>query len=157
MKVFEDSKKNALQYAFRLLGYRDRSEKEVREKLAGKGFSEGVAEEALAYMKDQGFIDDKRVAGVFRRSVVEYRHLGRNGVRAYLIKKGIDADIAEEAAGNEDEYLDAAKKLIQKKLKNMKGCDSETVKRRLWGLLARRGFSGNTIYDLLKSYDLKEE
>lgn len=157
LKDFENNRENALKYAFRLLGYRDRSEKAMLEKLIQKGFSEKVAEETVIYLKDKGFIDDRRFAGILKTDAIERKYLGRRGTRAYLINKSISGDIADEILGDEDNYLDTAKNLVEKKLRSLKAYDEETIKRRLWGMLARRGFSYGTINKALKSFDLKEE
>lgn len=146
---FEDSRGNALKYAFRLLGYRDRSEKEMYEKLIRKGFSEKVALEAVGYLNDKGFIDDRRFAEILRKDAVERKHLGKRGTRSYLMNKGIAVDIAEDILGDDGDYLDAAKSFVEKKLRNMKVYDEETIKRRLWGMLSRRGFSYDTIKKVL--------
>lgn len=149
---FEDSRGNALKHAFRLLGYRDRSEKEMCEKLLQKGFSEKVALEAVDYLKDKGFIDDRRFAEILRKNAVERKHLGKRGTRSYLMNKGIAVDIAEDILGDDEDYLDAAKSFVEKKLRNMKVYDGETMKGRLWGMLSRRGFSYDTIDKVLKLY-----
>lgn len=149
---FEDSHSNALKYAFRLLGYRDRSEKEMYEKLIRKGFSEKVALETVDYLKDKGFIDDRRLAEILKKDAIERKHLGKSGTRSYLMNKGIAVDIVEDILGNDGDYLDAAKSLVKKKLRNMKVYDEETIKRRLWGMLSRRGFSYDTIDRVLKLY-----
>ncbi|GER94371.1 regulatory protein RecX [hot springs metagenome] len=154
---FEDSTINAIKYAFRLLGYRDRSEKEMYERLIQKGFSEKITLEAIDYLSDKGFIDDRRFAEVLRKDAVERKYFGRSGARNYLLNKGIAARIVEDILGDEGDYIDAAKRLVEKKIRNMKNIDAETVRRRLWGMLARRGFSYDTINKVLKSYDSKEE
>jgi regulatory protein len=146
---FEDSLNNALKYAFRLLSYRDRSEKEMYEKLIRKGFSEKVALEAVGYLIDKGFIDDRRFAEILRKDAVERKHLGKMGTKSYLMNKGIAVDIAEDILGDEGDYLDAAKSFVEKKLRNMKVYDEETIKRRLWDMLSRRGFSYDTIKKVL--------
>ncbi|MBI3592250.1 MAG: regulatory protein RecX [Nitrospirae bacterium] len=157
MKDFEDSFKNALKYALKLLGYRDRSGKEMQEKLAKKGFSEKVAEETLDFLKEKEFIDDKRLAEILKRDALERKHLGARGVRNYLLRRGIARDIADAFSGKEEDYVDAARKLVEKKMRYMKNSDEETIKRRLWGLLARRGFSSETIRDAIKFLNIKEE
>lgn len=146
---FEDSRGNALKYAFRLLDYRDRSEKEIYEKLISKGFSERVALEAVDYLKDKGFIDDRRFAEILRKDAVSRKHLGKRGTRSYLMNKGIAIDIVEDILGDDGDYLDAAKSFVEKKLKNMKNMkniDEDALKGKLWGMLSRRGFS----YDIIK-------
>ncbi|MDA8338532.1 MAG: regulatory protein RecX, partial [Nitrospiraceae bacterium] len=156
-KDFEDNIQNALRHAFRLLGYRDRSEKEMYEKLTRKGFSEKVSGETVVYLRDKGFIDDRRFAEILKRDAVDRKHLGKRGARNYLINRGIAGDIVDDVLGDDDDYFDAAKRLVERKLRNMKDYDSEKIKRRLWGMLSRRGFSYDTIKKVLQSFDFKEE
>jgi regulatory protein len=156
LKRFEDSLEDALKYAFRLLGHRDRSEKEMYEKLSLRGFSEKAAEGAVVYLRDRGFLNDMRFAEILKKDAIERKHLGRRAVKSYLMNKGISDDIANVILGDDDDYFDAAKNLIEKKLRNAKAYD-ENTKRRLWGMLSRRGFSYNTINRALKFYGAKEE
>ena len=153
----EDSAGSALKYVYRLLSYRDRSEKEVREKLVRKGFEGKVVEDTLNYFKESRFIDDRRFAESLKRDAAENKFLSRIGTRDYMMKKGVPADIADELLTPDDDYMDTAKKLVEKKLRHMKGLDDQTIKKRLWGLLSRRGFSYDIAYKILRSFDLKEE
>jgi regulatory protein len=157
LKDFDDSLENALKSAFRLLGYRDRSEKEICERLAKKGFSQKTIKGVVVYLTERGFVDDRRLAGALKRHAVEKKHLGKRGTTSYLIKRGIPLEIAAGISGDEDDYFDSAKMLVERRLQNMKGYDTATIKRRLWGLLSRRGFSNETIHRVIKTIDLKEE
>lgn len=161
-KTFDDSVESALRQSFKLLGYRDRSEREMREKLLKKGFSSGVVEQTVALLREKGFVDDEKLAEALRRDAVERRCLGAQGVRAYLIKRGIPRDRAEalaaDAGGADDDvYVEAARRLVEKRKGRMGRLDEGTVKRRLWGLLARRGFSADSIREAMKSLDIEED
>jgi len=156
-RPFEDSRDSALRQAYKLLSYRDRSEKEIIDRLLLKGFSRGIAEDAVAFLNNKGFINDRKTAESFRRYAVENKGLGRKGVVQYLVNRGIPEDIAEETAGEESDYLDTAKRIVEKRLVLVKDCDAGTVRRRLWGLLLRRGFTGETISILMKDIIPKEE
>ena len=157
MKDVEDDFKGALRYAFRLLGCRDRSRKELLDRMALKGFSKGVAEETAAYLEEKGFIDDRRLAEILKRDAVERKHYGKRGLRSYLMKKGIGGEIIDLVSGDEDDYLDAARKLAEKKLKNMKDSSPEAVRKKLWGMLERHGFSCDNIRAVIQSLNVKEE
>lgn len=146
----DDSFGNALKYALKILGYRDRSVSEMRQKLTGKGFSKNVVEGTIAYLEEKAFIDDRRLAELLRKDAVERRHFGAQGVRSYLIRRGIARDIADEMADSDNNYLGAAMQLVEKKMRSMWHLDSVTIKRRLSGLLARRGFSSDEIRQALK-------
>ncbi len=150
MHEVDDSFGNALKYALKILGYRDRSMSEMRQKLTGKGFPKNVVEGTIAYLEEKAFIDDRRLAELLKRDAVERRHFGAQGVRSYLIRRGIAKDIADEMAESDNDYLGAAMQLAEKKMRSMGRLDSVTIKRRLLGLLARRGFTSDEIRQVLK-------
>lgn len=150
MKRIEDTAAGALKYSYRLLAKRDRSVKELRDKLLEKGFSGETTDLAVKRLEDDGYLDDRRTAEAFKRYALNNKHLGRFGVRSFLIKRGIGEGLADELAGHEDDYIATAKTLVTRKLKLLKDCDKDTKRRRIYGLLARRGFDGETINDVIK-------
>jgi regulatory protein len=152
-----DSFEKARQYAFLLLRYRDRSEKEIVQRLQKKGFSEEIGFKVRDYLKDSGFIADVKFAASLKRTGVEQKCLGRVGVFRYLISKGIPAEMAGEIAGEDSAYEDSAVTLVKRKMKQYAGLDDEVVKRRLWATLARKGYSAEVIKRALRSYYDTEE
>ena len=140
----------ALQYAFMLLRYRDRSEKELFQRLQRKGFAEETSRNVGSYLREKDFINDARLAESLKRTAVEQKHLGKRGLVHYLGLKGIPAGIVEAISGDEEDYLESAAALVERKLKQMQGLDEMVIKRRLWGALARKGYSPATISRVLK-------
>ena len=153
----EDTFEEALQYAWLLLRYRDRSEKEMRQRLEQKGFSCENAKAVVDYLRAKGYLDDERFALSLKRNAVEQRSLGRAGVVQYLMTKGIPAVIAKEVSGDEGDYLDSAVSLVEKKMKLLKGLDEAVVKRRLWSALAGKGYSPDVIKKATRRYYEFEE
>jgi SOS response regulatory protein OraA/RecX len=84
--------------------------------------------------------------------------LSEKGTRRYLFSRGIPRDIIEMVfshAYNPD--IENAGRLVDKKMKLLAGCPTEVVKRRLYGLLSRRGYSSETILKVLRDkYFIKE-
>ncbi|MBF0506678.1 MAG: regulatory protein RecX [Nitrospirae bacterium] len=153
----DDSSGKALKYALRILGYRDRSMSEMRQKLAAKGFSMDVVDATLVRLEEKGFIDDRRFAELLKRDAVERRNYGVQGTRRYLLKRGISPEITDAVTDGDEDYEGAARRLVEKKMKLMNDCSEDTARRRLWGLLSRRGFSADTIYRVLKSIATRED
>jgi regulatory protein len=152
------SSDKARQYAFKLLSYSGRSEKELGERLRKKGFTEPVISSTINYLKRAGIIDDRALAEVLKRKALTTKLLGHNGVRRFLLEKGIPRDIVDlELSHNENEDIENAGILVRKKLKNLKDCSSETAKRRLYNILFRRGYSFDTINKILKDKNIMEE
>jgi regulatory protein len=147
----------ARQYAFLLLKYRDRGEKEIVQRLQKKGFTEETGFRVRDYLKERGFIDDAKFAEGLRRSAVEQRRFGRSGVVAYLVSKGISAEMAVEVAGEDSDYEGAAAEIVRRKMNQCEGIDGPVVKRRIWATLARKGFSADVIKRALKNcYDSED-
>lgn len=130
--------------AYSLLGYRDRSPSELRERLIGEGLAEGAVGEAVELLLTQGFLDEVRFAESLARRLVEGRGRGRDAARRELEAKGIAPDVLREALdaccpveGESDRALDLARRLsVQVK-------DAERLAQRL----VRRGFSTTVALD----------
>ncbi|MDP1758646.1 MAG: DUF6429 family protein, partial [Thermodesulfovibrionales bacterium] len=54
------NKADAIRYAYRLLSYRDRSEKELTDKLKWKGFSEEIIQQTINHLSEKGFIGNPK-------------------------------------------------------------------------------------------------
>jgi regulatory protein len=157
LKSPDDNYRKALQYAFLLLRYRDRSEREIFERLTKKGFTEEAGRKAGSYLKEKGFINDARYAENLKRIAVEHKYLGRRGVIHYLLLKGIPDEIVEGISGTDEEYLGAAEKLVEKQMRQLKGLDNSIIRKRLWGALLRKGFSSDIIKKALRAYFSDDE
>jgi len=140
-----------------LLHYRDRSEREIFERLNKKGFTEEAGIKAGNYLKEKGFINDARYAESLKRMAIERKHLGRRGVVHYLLSKGIPDEIVEGISGDDEEYLDTAEKLVARKMRQLKGLDVSVIRRRLWGLLLRKGYSSDIIKKALRTHISDDE
>lgn len=147
----QDTVPAAIRSAYYLLRYRDRSEREMRERLERKGYSQPVVDAAVVKLREAGFLDDRRLAENLKRVAAEQKQLGTHGVRAFLQRRGIAREISESVPDSADE-LAIAEQLVGKKLERMSALDDTTCKKRLWSLLCRRGFSARTIRTVLDSH-----
>ncbi len=121
------------------------------ERLSRRGFSASVVRETIDSLKANRFLDDRRVAEQLKRYAAEQKCLGRQGTRNYLIKRGIPEALADEVAGQDADYAEQARSIVGKRIRTMKDLDEETIKRRLWGLLMRRGFSSDIVKQTIRS------
>jgi regulatory protein len=145
----------ALQYALKLLNYRSRSEREMSQRLKKRGFQNNTIQETLGYLKNAGLIRDHSLATELFRITREKKYLGRKGIENFMQKRGITNDIIAQTVSTltEDMEKDTALKLVDKKLKFMHNYPQHTKKRKLWGMLKRRGFSFDIIRSAVKSID----
>jgi regulatory protein len=152
-----DSALEAKRYSFKLLSYRGRSESELEERLRRKGFSEGVITSVLKDLKLSGYLDDLALALQLRRLGREKKLLGYQGVKLFLQKKGIPDEVVDQALDyDEDEELGSAQRLMEKKLGSPGNRLDEGGKRRLWNLMARRGYSFDVIRKTMKNINFQE-
>ncbi|PIZ01190.1 hypothetical protein COY62_00125 [bacterium (Candidatus Howlettbacteria) CG_4_10_14_0_8_um_filter_40_9] len=147
--INDDIKKKALNASFRFLSYRDRSEKEVREKLETKKYDGDIIDETITKLKDLNLLNDN----VFAKRWVEERKVGRGKtvLSRELYKLGIANDIAEEAMKElKGEELEIAKELVEKK-KSFNGLkDRKEIYTKIGGFLMRRGFSYETVKEIVE-------
>ena len=83
--------------ALTLLSRRELSEAQVRQRLARRGFAPEEIDRAVARLKKERAIDDRRVAGAIARTETSTKRRGPSRVRQKLAQAGIDRSIAREA------------------------------------------------------------
>lgn len=147
-----------LRYAYRLLSYRDRSEKELRGHFQKKGFSENDIEYAISCLKEKGFINDRSLALSLKKSAENIKLLGTMGTRWFLQRRGITENIIDDIVKeNDSEEIERAYKLVERKMRTIQKLSAEAVKKKLWRFLMRKGYSFDTIRKALKSFKIEEE
>ena len=146
-----DSLQKAKNYAFLLLKFRQRSTKEISQRLKQKHFEDPVIKETIAFLKDHVFIDD----AAFTRSWIDSRlkrPLGLRRIKEELRIKGIDNNIIDSNINqikrnySEEEVVS---RIAADKLCKLKGIEPQKAKRRIFSYLLRRGFSPDIINDTL--------
>jgi regulatory protein len=148
----------ARQYALKLLSYRGRSERELEERLRKKGFTKSTASSAIKYLKDIGLIDDLSLAETLKRQALGMKLLGREGARRYMLNRGIPREVIDRVfCDEEDMDLENAGSLVDRKLGTLRNYPTDTIRRRLYNFLSRRGYSSETISKALKDRNLKQE
>ena len=129
-----------------------RSRAELAERLARRRVPDDVAQRLLDRFEEVGLIDD----AAFARSWVESRQrskgLGRRAMAQELRRKGIDEELAREALDDvtPEDGEAAARTLVRRKLRTMRGVDRATATRRLAGMLARKGHSGDVVWRVVR-------
>lgn len=139
--------------ALHLLNQMDRTEEQLRIKLKQGYYTEDMIDEAVAYVKSFGYIDDSAYAERFILS--RQNDKSRKEIYAKLCQKGIEKEIIERAMEEcyEDrEELTVIKKLVEKKhFDPIHATDAE--KKKIYGYLARKGFSYDSIRQVIQVSD----
>ncbi len=135
---------NAKDYAVKLLGFCDRSEKEIREKLLKKGYSEAECEEAVDFCCSYGYIDDARYSEHFVHDAVGIKKIGKLRMRAELKKKGIDDEVIDTALSSVEGEAEILKAEMERRFKAADFSDRK-VKNKVFGYFQRRGYKTRDI------------
>jgi regulatory protein len=140
----------ALERATRLLTAKSRSSTELRRRLAQAGHEPADIEAALEKLTRAGFLDDALFARQFARSRLASGKRSTRRVRDELRTKGLGAELVAEAVGDvlADEGISdatAAESLALKKAPALQKLEPHVARRRLFGMLARRGFAPDVI------------
>ena len=140
--------------ALALLEFRDRTERELRQKLKEREYSAEEINETVLFLKEYRYLDDEAYADRYIRSCAARK--SRRQIRADLERKGVSREIIDlqlqETTVDEDSQI---RKLLQKK-GYVPGKRLEPAEyRRIMGALGRRGFSGEAIRKAMES--MREE
>ena len=141
-------KQEAFDYALKVLQRRLHSRSELQRKLAKREYAAGTIEEVLNDLERLGYVDDARFAKTKAQSAAEYKHHGQRRAMIELRKAGVTDATARKAV--EDVYdprdnLATARMLAQKQGPRLKKLEPQVARRRLAGMLLRRGFDYETI------------
>ena len=124
-----------------LLSYRPMSCRELRDKLVQKGEEEACAEAAVAWLSQNGFLDDARYAGMVVRHYAG-KGYGAGRVRQELQRRGVPRELWEAALAEMPEAEDKLDAFLASRLKDP--TDRKEIQK-LSGALLRRGFSWEEI------------
>jgi len=102
-----------------------------------------LAERLLDRFEEVGLVDDAAYAEMLVRTRHQERGLARRALAHELRRKGVDPEVAEQALEqiDDDTELAAARELARRRARATRGLDPVKRRRRLAGMLARKGYS----------------
>ena len=136
----------------RLLGRRELSETQLRAKLARRKFTSKEVDDAIAQLRNDGSLDDRRTARAFARSEISLRQRGRIRILSQLENIGISKEIALDAVAevfsniNEGELLNS---LLEKRLEQGASLTDQASLRRIYRYLIAQGFEPSKVAELV--------
>jgi regulatory protein len=119
--------------------------RDLRRKLVQREYPAEEVAATIERLEGSGLLDDVSYAERFARGKLVNEHASRRRVAQLLVRKGIAAEIVEDAIARvvETEEVDAAasiEKVARKKLQTLTGLDPRVIRQRLFAFLARRGY-----------------
>ena len=139
--------------ATRYLESRLHSRTELKRKLIRKEMGEPIIEGVLDDLQRMGYIDDARFALAKAASAARHKHHGPRRAVAELMRAGIKSEVAKKATAEvyeANDSIEIAMKLAERQSARLKKLEPAVAKRRLIGMLMRRGFDFESIKPVVK-------
>ena len=146
--------------ALKMLGGRELSERQVRQRLARRGYDEEAIDAAVTRLKTDGSLDDERAARAMAHTEASLRKRGRLRVKRRLEAAGIAPDVAQRATQEIFQAVDAATLMeaaLQKRLRGRERIAGDREFQRLYRYLIGQGFESDRVLALLKRHTGHED
>lgn len=141
---------DALELAYRYLNRRDRTERELRKHLVGKGVAQDAAEDAIDTLRDQGYVDDARYARLLAQDKRALEGWGSERIRNTLASRGIDRDLIEAAVADDGDGATELQRALEILRRRFPSPPQERRDReRALAVLMRKGYDSELALDAL--------
>ncbi len=146
--------RHAKEKALSILKFTDRTENELRRKLADADYSDEIINKAITYVNGYGYLNDERLAATYTRARMNKK--SKMVIKNELIQKGVNSQVIDQVLREEysrepeeeDAELFAIRKAIAKKTKCPEELDYD-AKQKLIASLYRKGFEISKIKQIL--------
>ncbi len=143
----------ALDASYRFISYRERSTKEVEDRLKRRGFDDETRGKVIAFLKAKRLLDDDRFAKAYVNAMLKRSPSGLDLLKMKLSGKGVPSDISESVIsgiGKDYDEYESAYKAASSRLKKYAGISEEKAKRRIYEYLMRRRFKRSVVFTILR-------
>ena len=140
----------AMGRALNLLGYRARSEADIRERLGRYGYAGQTIEAVVARLVEMGYLDDGEFARLKARE--KSRRYGPRRVSLELRKSGVGEELAREVVEEEFAGRSEVGEARSAAARRYNGRGSDAEARRVYGFLVRRGYSAEVCVQVAREY-----
>ncbi len=143
-----EAEQRAFDRALRFLSYRPRSTEEVRRNLATHKAPDSLIAPVLARLQRLGYLDDLGFARFWLENRARFKPMGPRALGYELRAKGVADDIIETLLAD-IEVDDAAYRAASGQARRNRRTTRPAFRRKLSGMLRRRGFEADTIRDVV--------
>ena len=141
--------------ALKMLGARELSERQVRQRLARRRYEDEEIETAVARLKNDRSLDDSRAARAMAHADTSLKKRGKLRVTRRLEAAGIAPAVAQRAVQETFETIDADALLasaLQKRLRGREQIADDREFQRLYRYLIGQGFESDRVLALLRRH-----
>lgn len=148
--IESDSSEVAYQKATRLLDYRPRTEKEIRQRLIQKEFSTLEIDQVVLRLKRANLVQDQQFAKMWIENRNDFHPRSQRLIRYELRIKGVAEQTIESALADSADDLELATRAAAQYARKLNFQDRVLFRKKLSAYLARRGFSYGTISPVIR-------
>ncbi len=130
--------------------YRDRSQKEVEDKLIDMRMIPAAREKIIIQLMQENFLNEERFARSFARGKYRIKKWGRIKIKQELKAREISTPLIKIALTEieEEEYLNTLREIAKKKSLLIREKDPFKKRNKLLNYLLQRGFESSLVYEI---------
>ncbi len=140
--------------ALKLLSYRPRSEKEIRDRLSRKQFDSLIIDQVISKLKEDNLLNDVEFATWWAEQRQEFRGKSKYVIKRELSEKGVERETIDTAVTNAKDDYNTAKEFLQRKSRMFEKYSGDEYRKKVTGFLQRKGFSWDIIQKILKEKNI---
>jgi regulatory protein len=144
--------------ALRYLGYRSRSEAEIRRYLSRRGYGPSAADSVTKKLRSLTYLNDETFARSWALARAQDHGYGPRRIEQELRSKGLDEPLIRAVLRETFDQVDEGERARRLLTKHFKGGDLSEPKtmRRAAAFLQRRGYSSKVVFNLLR-YSIEDD
>eukprot|EP01136_Pigoraptor_vietnamica_P037755 Opistho-1_new@106164 len=137
--------------------YQERTQQEVRKRLAELEVEGDEAEEMIVWLIENNYLNEERFARIFAGSKFRQKRWGRLKIRQELKMRGVSEYCLKAGMSeiDDEDYLQTLTDLLEKKAKEIKESNPLKRKQKLLSYALSKGFESDLVFDLMKGIHFK--
>ena len=146
--------------ALKMLGRRELSERQIRQRLARREYENDAIDSAIARLTRDGSLDDARAARAMAHAETSFKKRGKLRVKRRLEAAGIAPDVAQRAIQDVFEAIDQDALMasaLHKRLRGREQIADDREFQRLYRYLIGQGFEPDRVLALLRRHKGHDE
>ncbi|UFH55028.1 regulatory protein RecX [Spirosoma sp. KNUC1025] len=150
-----DLVKEAVGKAAMFCAYQERTQQEVRDRLKDWDVTGDEAEEVIAELIQQNYLNEERFAKTFAGGKFRVKGWGKRKIKQHLQQRGISGYNLDQAMNEiaPDDYRETLTTLLEKKRQSIRDENPLVVKQKLVRFALSRGYESDLIFSVLGNED----
>ena len=138
--------------------FQERCTTDISRKLQEWKIPQPEAIRLIRQLKRDGFLDERRFAGIYARGKFREKKWGKVRIRHELLKRDIPTAMICEALGeiDEEEYLRTIRNLIRRKKKEIPAKKTLNIREKILNFVVGKGFESDMVLRVLNELQIED-